>query len=88
MLRFHAQLGFDLRCPQLKLRNTLILHGDAVKHIGFLHSASTVSDDDKLGIVVHSAEIRGEPGDIHVIQCGLDFVQHANGAGLTFIMEK
>lgn len=89
MLRFHAQLGFDLRRPQLKkLRNALILHGNAVKHIGFLHGAPAVGDDDKL--VLSFILRRYEANRVTFTSSSAASISSStqNGAGLTFIMEK
>ena len=35
--------------PQ-QLGNALLLHGDTVEHVGSFHSASSVGNDDKLGL--------------------------------------
>ena len=40
-----------------QLRDAVLLHGDAVQHIGLLHGAAAVRDDDELGGVADAPQI-------------------------------
>ena len=61
--------------------DSLFLHGDAVEDVGLLHGAPAVGNDDELGLGAHAPEIPGEPGDVDVVQGGLDLVHDAEGGG-------
>ena len=61
--------------------DSLLLHGDSVKHVGLLHGAPAVGDDDELGLIAHPPQVPGETHHIVVVQGGLDLVHDAEGGG-------
>ena len=63
------------------LGNPLLLHGDAVQHISLFHGASAVRNHDELRRAGQSTDILREPRDVHIVQRGLDLVQHAERSG-------
>ena len=54
-----------------------LLHGDAVQHVGLLHGAAAVGDDDELGLIADAAQILGKPHHVGIVQGGFDLVQNA-----------
>src|SRR6202012_572030 len=63
-------------------RDARLLHGDTVDHVGGDHHAFGVSDDDELRLLSHGAQHVSETADVGFVERGVDFVQHAEGAGL------
>ena len=61
---------------------TRLFHGDAVERIGHFHGPLVVGDRDELRMVAHLADEARETGDIRLVERRVDFVQHAEGAGL------
>ena len=57
--------------------DTVLLHGDTIQHVGGLHGAPAVRDDDELRLIAHPAQVLGKPAHVGVIQRGLDLVQNA-----------
>ena len=57
--------------------DAVLLHGDTIQHVGGLHGAPAVSDDDELRLIAHPAQVLGKPAHVGVIQRGLDLVQNA-----------
>ena len=57
--------------------DTVLLHGDTIQHVGGLHGAPAVGDDDELRLIAHPAQVLGKPAHVGVIQRGLDLVQNA-----------
>ena len=58
--------------------DTVLLHGDTIQHVGGLHGAPAVGDDDELRLIAHPAQVLGKPAHVGVIQRGLDLVQNAD----------
>ena len=56
------------------LGNALLLHGNAVEHIGLLHGAAPVGNDDKLGLIAKVAKVGGKLPYIDVVQRRVNFV--------------
>ena len=76
---------------QLKqLGNSLLLHRDAVENVRLLHRASSVGDEDKLGVCRHAAYITGVTGNVHIVQSRLDLVEDTErrGSNLEYCKEK
>ena len=65
-----------------QLRNAGFLHGDPVHRLSRLHGLLGVGDHDELGILRHLLQKPGQTQDIGLIERGIDFVEHAEGAGL------
>ena len=50
-----SQFEFNIQIKLEQLGHTVLLHGNAVKHIRGFHCAAAVGDDDELGLVAHPA---------------------------------
>ena len=58
----------------------MLLHGDTVEDVGFLHGAAAVGNDDKLRLVRHLAEVAGKAADVGVVQGSLDLIHNTEGS--------
>ena len=58
-----------------------LLHGDPVEGVGEGHGFFRVGDDDELRPLEKLAEHADEAFDIGFVERGIDFVEHAEGAG-------
>src|SRR5262245_20505835 len=65
-----------------QLRDTRLLHGNAVQAVGDLHGFAVVGDDDELGVLLHAAQHLDEPADIGVVEGGVNLVEQAERARL------
>src|ERR1700687_2565867 len=57
------------------LGNSRLLHRHAVEHIGGLHGAFVVRDDDELGVLAHFAHETGKASDVCIVQWRVHLVE-------------
>ena len=62
------------------LRNTGLLHGDAVDGVGTRHSSLRVGDNDELCGTHKLFEYLDETDDVGFVECRIDFVEHTERA--------
>ena len=62
-------------------RDTGLLHGHAVERVGGRHGFFRMRNDDKLRPGEEALQHFGEAVDVDFVQRGVDFVEHAEGAG-------
>ena len=62
-------------------RHARLLHGDAVDHIGGLHHALGVRDDEELRVAAQRFEQVRKPAHVGFVERRVDFVEHAERAG-------
>ncbi len=62
------------------LGDAVAAHADPVEHVGGVHGAFLVGDDDELGAVGEAADQLQEAVDVGVVEGGLDLVEDVEGA--------
>ncbi len=65
--------------------NAEFFHGHAVHHVGAGHGALGVGDDDELAVVDETIEHFDKAVDVRFVERGVEFVEHAEGAGLDHV---
>src|SRR5712691_9066555 len=63
------------------LRDPVVVHGNAVEHVGRLDGAAVVRDEHELRAVGELSERLREPADVALVERGVDLVEHAEGRG-------
>src|SRR5512146_2222789 len=64
------------------LRHTALLHGDAVDHVGGLHHALGVRNEQELRLLAQRVQQVGEAAHVGFVECCVDFVERTERAWL------